>query len=95
MPEKPPDRGREILFEFQRIGHQVRVIAIDPITGTEVTMVADARASEQSIKRLAARKLFYVMRKKSGGGGGGGDDGGGTGGGEGGEGPVRGGGVYA
>lgn len=81
MSDQPPRRGREVLFEFQRIGNQVRVTAIDPVTGTEVTMIADARAGEASIKRLAARKLFYVMRKKQGGGQGGG--------------PIPGGGEYA
>lgn len=54
---------QEVLFEFQRLGHILRVVAIDPGTGTEVVMIADPRQSEITIKRLAARKLAYVLEK--------------------------------
>jgi hypothetical protein len=52
------------LFEFRRVGNVVRVSAIDPVTGTEVTMVAAPGHSEYMIKRIAARKLAYVIDKK-------------------------------
>ncbi|NQU57537.1 MAG: hypothetical protein HQ513_09890 [Rhodospirillales bacterium] len=45
-------------------GRAVRVVAIDPITGTEVTMVGDSKRSEAELKRLAANKLRYVLNKK-------------------------------
>ncbi|MBT4933708.1 MAG: hypothetical protein HOL66_12190 [Rhodospirillaceae bacterium] len=45
-------------------GRAVRVVAIDPVTGTEVTMVGDAKRSEAELKRLAANKLMYVLNKK-------------------------------
>lgn len=54
----------EVLFEFQRIGQAVRVVAIDPASGTEVTMVGDARYGIESLKRAAARKLAYVIGKR-------------------------------
>ena len=54
----------EVLFEFRRIGTSVRVCAIDPDTRTEVIMIGDPRQSVAVLKRLATRKLAYVMRKK-------------------------------
>ncbi|MCW8915613.1 MAG: hypothetical protein OQK24_07140 [Magnetovibrio sp.] len=59
-----PGGLKEVLFEFQRHGNIMRVVAIDPKSGTEVTMIADPRHSQENIKRLAARKLAYVMSKK-------------------------------
>jgi hypothetical protein len=56
--------NREILFEFQRVGAYVKVIAIDAATGVEVTTVGAATASEQILKRTAANKLLYVLRKQ-------------------------------
>ena len=56
---------KEVLFEFQRHGNIMRVIAIDPATGTEVVMIADPRQTQTAIKRLAARKLAYVMAKNA------------------------------
>jgi len=55
---------REVLVELHYTGGRaVRVVAIDPVSGTEVTMVGDAKASEAELKRLAANKLSYVMNK--------------------------------
>lgn len=56
--------ANEVLLEIQRHGNILRVTAIDPITGTEVLMMADPRQSMLTIKRLAARKLAYVLEKK-------------------------------
>jgi hypothetical protein len=54
----------EVLFEMTRVGNYVRVNAIDPTTGTEVTMVGAAGAGEETLKRLAARKLAYAIAKR-------------------------------
>ena len=54
----------EVLFEMRRVGRSVRVAAIDPITHTEVILVAPAKLSHNDMKRVAARKLVYVMSKK-------------------------------
>ncbi len=59
------NHGREVLVEMHYTsGRSVRVVAIDPVTGTEVTMVGDASRSEAELKRLAANKLMYVLNKK-------------------------------
>ena len=54
----------EVLFEMRWVGRSVRVAAIDPITHTEVILVAPAKLSLNDMKRVAARKLVYVMSKK-------------------------------
>ncbi|HER27670.1 MAG TPA: hypothetical protein ENI69_11225 [Rhodospirillales bacterium] len=58
-------RSREILFEIHPgTGRAVRVVAIDPASGTEVIMVGDSKLSTEMLKRSAARKLMYVLDKK-------------------------------
>lgn len=54
----------EVLFELRQIGNNMRVVALDPLTGTEVVMVGDARQSKKTLERIAMRKLRYVMAKK-------------------------------
>lgn len=55
----------EVLFEFRRMGRAVRVVAIDPVSGTEVTMVGAYGYGIEHLKRVAARKLVYVMEKNA------------------------------
>jgi hypothetical protein len=54
----------EVWFEFRRVGRLTRVVAIDPITGTEVVMVGAPGYSTRMLKRLGARKLAYVIARK-------------------------------
>ena len=54
----------EILFEFKQVGKALRVVAIDPVTNTEVVMVGDPGCGREALKRLAARKLIYVLAKR-------------------------------
>ncbi len=57
----------EVLFEFHYTGASnaaIRVIAIDPITKTEVTMVGAPGYGDEFLKRLAMRKLAYVIAKQ-------------------------------
>lgn len=64
MTEQERGGARQVLFEFVRIGQAVKVSAIDPATGTEVSMVGDAKAGIETLKRLAARKLEYVLTRR-------------------------------
>ena len=57
-------RLSEVLFEFRHLGNSVQVNAIDPDTGTEVSMVGDPRAGEQVLKQAAMRKLVFVLAKR-------------------------------
>lgn len=62
---EPEDVDRnEVLFEMVQVGNYVRVNAIHPATGIEVTMVGAAGTGEEMLKRLAARKLAYVLAKR-------------------------------
>lgn len=55
--------GREIIFEFVRVGGSVKVTALDVASGIEVSIVGPTSADEGSLKRLAKQKLDYVMAK--------------------------------
>ena len=55
---------REVIFEFLRIGAAMKVSAVDAATGTEVSMVGDPNAVQETLRRLARQKLDYVMNRK-------------------------------
>lgn len=61
-------RGNEpeggYLIEFIQMGHVVKVTAIDPRTGREVSIVGDPAAGKTALTRLAVRKMEYVKNKK-------------------------------
>lgn len=63
MTERDRIALKQVLFEFVRMGKVVKVTAIDPQTGTEVSMVGDPKAGTETLKQLAKRKLEYVMTK--------------------------------
>ena len=54
----------EILFEIQRIGAIVRVCAIDGESGTEIVFQAPSSTNNVDLKRLATKKLQYVLNKQ-------------------------------
>ncbi len=57
MPQSGDDGQGEVLFEFVRVGVQMRVSAIDSRTGTEVVIVAPANAPRSQIEQVALAKL--------------------------------------
>lgn len=59
-------RLREVLFEFRIIGSYIKVTAIDPVTGTEVTFAGDPDVGEEALKRIGVRKLEYVLARNRG-----------------------------
>ncbi len=56
-------RTGEVLFEFRRIGTSVKVSAIDADSGTEVSIVGPASASQLHLRRVALQKLQFVLNK--------------------------------
>jgi hypothetical protein len=56
--------GREIIFEFHRIGLYVKVTAMDVATQEEISIRGDAKAPQEYLKKLARDKLFVVLRQK-------------------------------
>jgi hypothetical protein len=55
---------REVIFEFLWIGAALKVTAIDAASGTEVSMVGDPNAGQETLRRLAKQKLDYVISRK-------------------------------
>ena len=53
----------EVLFQFIPQGNYVKVIAVDPITNTEIIMVGDRRSGKPTLERIAIQKLRYVIEK--------------------------------
>ena len=65
MPQKRSYLG-EVLFEFVVQGNFVKVMAVDPVTGTEVSIVGDSRASKSTLEQVATKKLLMVLERKRG-----------------------------
>lgn len=72
-PAQPQQRGaarepdspvEEAIIEFFNQGGYVRVCAVDTATGTEAAIVGDPAVGERALKRLALRKLEYILSTK-------------------------------
>lgn len=61
MAANPNDEG--YIIEYYRAGGSVKVTAIDPLTGTEASIVGAPAAGDSELAKLAVRKLLYVMSK--------------------------------
>jgi hypothetical protein len=55
---------REVIFEFIQLGGAVKVTALDTASGIEASIVGDPAAGEAALKRLALKKLDYVLAKR-------------------------------
>lgn len=55
--------GEGYILEFIPHGGSVKVTAVDPASGREVSIVGAASAGERALGELAVRKLEYVMGK--------------------------------
>lgn len=55
--------GGEYLIEFVAIGQTVKATAIDPVTGIEASAIGPASAGQQTLAKLAAKKLDYLLNK--------------------------------
>lgn len=58
------------IIEFQQIGKLIKVSAVDTATLTEVSIVVPAgkNISQNDMKKLAVKRLEYVLKKKKDGG---------------------------
>jgi len=56
--------GREYILERIIQGRFVKVVAVDPDTGLEVSVVGDAFAPPEPLDRLAVRKLEQQLAKQ-------------------------------
>jgi hypothetical protein len=55
--------GREYILERIVQGRYVKVIAIDTVTGLEVSIVGDASVQGEPLDRVAIRKLEQQLAK--------------------------------
>jgi hypothetical protein len=55
---------REVYFEFTAIGNAVKVVAIDSLTGIEVSAMGPASASQADLQQLALQKLKARLRRE-------------------------------
>jgi hypothetical protein len=53
----------QVLIECVRVGAILRVTAIDPVTGTEVTFQAPASLRPVELRQTAINKLKYVLKR--------------------------------
>lgn len=53
----------EVIFEFSAIGNSVKVCAVDPYTGKEVSIVGPLNAGEAALRRAALAKLRFVLER--------------------------------
>jgi len=51
-------------IEIVRIGHQIKVTALDPETGMEAVVICPNTISRQDACDLAVRKLHYVLARQ-------------------------------
>lgn len=58
------DEEQPFIIEFTQVGHVLKITAIDPVTGKEVSMVGNPAMSQAYLARQAAKKLRYVLNKK-------------------------------
>ena len=66
MRQRTRSEHGEVLIEIRRIGTHVRVAAIDPVTGTEVSVPGSCRGSLEALTHIAIRKLSYVLARRAG-----------------------------
>ena len=59
------DDPGEVYFEFTPYGRSVKVAAIDAATGTEVSVIGPASASQADLQQLALQKLKARLRARA------------------------------
>lgn len=52
-----------VIFEFTQLGNCIKVVAIDTVTGLEVTIMGPKTASQTYLERTAHAKLRYALNK--------------------------------
>lgn len=55
---------REVYFEFVSIGNVVKVMAIDSVTGIEVSVMGPANAARADLQQLALQKLKARLKRE-------------------------------
>lgn len=56
--------GGEAILEIVQLGSILRVVAVDTVTGTEVSFQAPANTPRTALQQTALKKLAYVLNKQ-------------------------------
>lgn len=65
MTKKNAPAKETCIIEFVTLGSALKVTAIDPETGREVSIVGDPKATRTELSHLAAAKLAHVLNKNA------------------------------
>jgi hypothetical protein len=57
-------KGREVIFEYRKVGNIMRVTAMDTATMTEIVLQCPVNAGEAAFQKNALMRLEYVLKKK-------------------------------
>lgn len=57
------DDDNAYIVEFVSVGKNLKVIAIDPVTMREVSIVGAHKAGQKALAKLAVKKLQYVLKR--------------------------------
>ncbi len=57
------DEGK-FFVEFIQVGTSVKVSAVDPVTGREVSIVGPTSATRHHLSQVAVNKLKYILAKE-------------------------------
>lgn len=55
--------AREAIVEFHRLGRSTKVTALDPVSLTEVSIVAPSNLAQRQMTDSVLRKLDYVLSR--------------------------------
>ena len=56
---------RDVIFEFIQAGNCIKVIAVDMITGLEVSIMGPKTATQAHLQQTALSKLLYRLRREN------------------------------
>ena len=56
---------KEVVLEFIVYGNYVKVSAVDPVSGTEVSIVGNRKAEQSYLESVAIKKLAMVLKKNA------------------------------
>lgn len=63
-PENTSPEMGQVIIEMIPQGHYVKVVAFHVASLIEVSLVGDPRQPESTLRRLALRKMRFVLEKK-------------------------------
>lgn len=57
--------SKQVFLEYTPVGRSLKVVAIDPDTGLEATIIAPTGTPRREMDRIAVRKLERLIERES------------------------------